>query len=105
MKNLLDNFLGYKSSPGSQGAAYMRSKYQPKNVKYPFIQFQLFVTSFGSGPATKEHWKRFSNYDEKVFIFLFKTDLHLLGHNYINAMKSGLHLSSHNYIHIIIIGW
>ena len=57
------------STSGVQGAAFMRSKYQPKDVKYPFIQFHLYSYSFGSGPNTAKHWKTFAHYDEKVFYY------------------------------------
>ena len=71
---------GYMSTSGVQGAAFMRSKYQPKDVKYPFIQFHLYSYSFGSGPNIAKHWKTFVRYDEKVFYYIlncrFRTRLY-----------------------------
>lgn len=59
-------FSGYLSSVGSEGIAFLRSENQPKDVKFPFIQLQLFPSLLGNSKETMDLWHNYTNIKQEV---------------------------------------
>lgn len=57
---------GLLSTTGMATTGFSISKFQPKKMKNPFIQYIMFAKLFGSDPDKKEHYRHAFNYDPKV---------------------------------------
>ena len=63
---LLD-LTGILARGGATATGFLRSKHQPEEHKYPYIQLCTIISSWASGPATDALHKASFNYRHQVY--------------------------------------
>ena len=70
IKKQKNTFSGMRSSSWLEASAFLRSKHQPEEHKFPYLQLSLFTSHLGNGALIYEMAKKIFNFKDEASIII-----------------------------------